>query len=218
MTLIDAIIARDLDAALAALAADPASASAPATQGTSPVCLAVYHGQFDIAAAIADTRGDLDIFEATVLGRVDRVRALVDANPAVLHAVAGDGFHPLGLAAYFKQPHIVRLLLDRGADPRQSAENGAQVQAIHAAVSSNQLEVVAWLLDAGADVNARQQQDYTPLMGAAANAREELLDLLLARGADPSLTTADGKTAAVIAREHGHEPIAARLDAVADTA
>jgi ankyrin repeat protein len=213
MTLIDAITARDLDAARAALAADPASASAPSSQGTSPVCLAVYYGQPAIAAAIADAKGDLDIFEAAVLGRVERVRALIDANPAEMHAVAGDGFHPLGLAAYFKQPAVVRLLLDLGADPRQAAANAARVQAIHAAVASDQPDVVAWLLDAGADVNARQQQDYTPLMGAAANARMELLDLLLARGADPSLTTADGKTAAALAREHGHEPIAARLDA-----
>lgn len=214
MTLIDAITAKDLDAARAALAADPAAASTPSSQGTSPVCLAVYHGQPGIAGAIAAAKGELDIFEAAVLGRADVVRALVDADPSMMHAVAGDGFHPLGLAAYFKQPDVVRLLLDRGADPRQAASNGARVQAIHAAVSSNQPQVVAWLLDAGADVNARQQQDYTPLMGAAANGRTELLDLLLARGADASLTTSDGKTAADIAREHGHESIAARLDAL----
>lgn len=214
MTLIDAIHAKDLGAARAALAADPASASAPSPQGTSPLCLAVYHGQPGIAAAIAEAKGELDIFEAAVLGRADRVRALIEADPAAMHAVAGDGFHPLGLAAYFKQPGIVRLLLDRGADPRQAAANSARVQAIHAAVSSNQPGVVGWLLDAGADVNARQQQDYTPLMGAAANGRTELLDLLLARGADPSLAAADGKTAAMIAREHGHAEIADRLDAL----
>lgn len=214
MTLIDAITAKDLDAARAALAADPASAATPSSQGTSPVCLAVYYGQPEIAEAVAASKGALDIFEAAVLGRLDRVRALVDADPSVVHAVAGDGFPPLGLAAYFRQPEVVRLLIDRGADVSQAAVNGAKVQAIHAAVSSNQPVVVGWLLDAGADVNARQQQDYTPLMGAAANARHAIVDLLLARGADPSLTTTDGKTAAVIAREHGHEDVAARLEAL----
>lgn len=213
MTLIDAITAKDLGAARAALAADPSSAWSPSPQGTSPVCLAVYHGQRAIADAIAESKGALDIFEAVVLGRADRVNGLLDEDAARVNAVAGDGFPPLGLAAYFKQPAIVRLLLDRGADVTQAAQNGARVQAIHAAVSSNQADVVAWLLDAGADVNARQQQDYTPLMGAAANARHEIIDLLLARGADPSLVTADGKTAAVIAREHGHDEVAARLDA-----
>ena len=55
--------------------------------------------------------------------------------------------------------------------------------------------------------------DYTPLMGAAANARLEILDLLLAHGADPSMKTTEGKTAADLAREHGHADVAARLEA-----
>ncbi len=211
MTLIDAIKAKDLTAARAALAADPASAASAAPGGPSPICLAIYYGQPEIADAIADAKGDLDIFEAAVLGRVDRVRAIADADPAAINAVAGDGFPALGLAAYFTQPAIARLLIDRGADVTQAARNATKVQAIHAAVASNQPEVVTWLLDAGANVNARQQMDYTPLMGAAANARAELLDLLLARGADPALTTTEGKTAADLAREHGHEDVARRL-------
>jgi ankyrin repeat protein len=142
------------------------------------------------------------------------VRGLLDADPSAASALAGDGFPALGLAAYFKQPAIVRLLLDRGADPNQAAANAAGVTALHAAVSSNQLQAAEWLLDAGADVNARQQMNYTPLMGAAANARAELLDLLLARGADPALVTTDGKTAADLAREHGHDGVAERLDAI----
>lgn len=215
MTLIDAITAKDLGAARAALAADPASASTPAPGGAAPICFAIYHGQPAIAEAIAEARGDLDIFEATVLGRVDRAGALVDADPALARAVAGDGFPVLGLAAFFGRPAVARLLLDRGADPNQAATNAAKVAPLHAAVAGNQPEIAAWLLDAGADVNARQQMDYTPLMGAAANARLALFDLLLARGADPSLRTADGKTAADLAREHGHEQIAARLDALA---
>nr|MDQ3070580.1 ankyrin repeat domain-containing protein [Acidobacteriota bacterium] len=93
------------------------------------------------------------------------------------------------------------------------AANVARVTALHAAVAADETRIARVLLDAGADVNARQQMDYTPLMGAAANARGDLLDLLLARGADPSLTTTAGKTAADLAREHGHEEVAARLDA-----
>ena len=210
--LIDAIKAKDLAAAQAALAADGAAARGASPEGTSAVCLAVYYGRPDIAEVIATAKGDLDIFEAAVLGRVDRLRDLIDANPAQISAVAGDGFHPLGLAAYFKQPAAVRLLLDRGADPNQAAANTAKVTALHAAVSSNQQEIVAWLLEAGADVNARQQIDYTPLMGAAANARTGLMEMLLSRGADPSMKTTDGKTAADVAREHGHADIAERLE------
>jgi ankyrin repeat protein len=211
-TLLDAIKAKDLEAARAAMAADPSAARGVSPEGASLVCLAVYYGQIDIAEAVAVAKDTLDVFDAAALGRVDRLTALLDADPSLANARAGDGFPALGLAAYFKHPAAVRLLLDRGADPNLAASNAAKVTALHAAISSNQLEIAEWLLDAGADVNARQQMDYTPLMGAAANARESLIDLLLARGADRTLTTTDGKTAADLAREHGHEATAARLE------
>ena len=213
MTLIDAIKAKDLDAAKAALAADPASARVASADGASPVCLAVYYGQREIAEAIAAVKGDLDVFEAATLGRTARLRELIEEDRSRLRAYAADGFYPLGLAAYFKHPDTVRMLLELGADVHQAANNPAKVQALHAAVSSNQPQIVRWLIEAGADVNARQQMDYTPLMGAAANARLDILEMLLAHGADPSLKTTDGKTAAQLAREHGHEEVAMRLEA-----
>ena len=69
----------------------------------------------------------------------------------------------------------------------------------------------ALLLGAGADPNARQQVGYTPLMGAAAAGRDDIADLLLEKGADPALVSEDGKTAADVAREHGHTALADRL-------
>lgn len=212
MTLIDAIKERQLDAARAALAADPAAAGTPSAEGTAPICLAMYYRVPEIAEAIAAVKGELDIFEAAVLGRVDQVRALVETDPRLAGAVAGDGFPVLGLACYLRQADVARLLLDRGADPNQAAANAAKVAPLHAAVAADAPAIAAMLLDAGADIDARQQMDYTPLMGAAANARLALLDLLLARGADPSLRTADGKSAADLARDHGHEEVAARLE------
>ncbi len=209
--LIEAIKTKDVAAARAVLAADPASARGTSPEGASLVCLAVYYGQAAIAEAIAGAKGDLDVFEAACLGRTTRLRELIEADRSQLRAVAGDGFYPLGLAAYFKQQDAVRLLLDMGADVHQVAGNAAKVTALHAAVSANQTQIVEWLLDAGADVNARQQMDYTPLMGAAANARVEIIDLLLARGADRAMKTTDGKTAADLAREHGHAEVADRL-------
>ena len=71
--------------------------------------------------------------------------------------------------------------------------------------------MVAALLDAGAQVNARQHGGFTPLHEAAQNGDAELVALLLSRGARRSLTTDKELTAYDLAYEAGHHEIAARL-------
>ena len=154
----------------------------------------------------------LTIFEAAALGRDDRVRELIDRDPASIDAWSPDGNTPLGLASFFARTTTVRLLLDRGANVLAAARNYMKVQPLHAAVSSRNPEIVALLLERGADPNARQQVGYTPLMGAAASGKRTLVDPLLESGADPALKAEDGKTAADVARDHGHPDLATELE------
>ncbi len=56
----------------------------------------------------------------------------------------------------------------------------------------------------GAPVNGRDDRDLTPLMLAAAAGRHDICLLLLAEGADPSLTTISGRTASELAMGAGH--------------
>jgi ankyrin repeat protein len=176
----------------------------------SPILAALYQGNRAEAERLADG-ATLTIFEAAALTRDDRIGALLDADPALANSWAPDGHTPLGLAAYFGGASTVRLLVERGADVGAAARNPMKVQPLHAAVASRNAEAVALLLERGADVNARQQVGYTPLMGAASAGREDFVDQLLAKGADRTLTSDDGKTAAAIAREHGHEALGDRL-------
>jgi ankyrin repeat protein len=97
--------------------------------------------------------------------------------------LSADGFPPVALAAFFGHPNVVRLLLDRGADPNQQAQNAMQVRAIHAAVARRSAEIVRMLLDAGADPNARQQGGYTPMDAAVQNGDQEIIALLVKHGA-----------------------------------
>jgi ankyrin repeat protein len=73
---------------------------------------------------------------------------------------------------------------------------------------------MALLLDRGADVNARHQMGFAPLHAAGGNGDAAMVDLLLARGADPQATTDDGKTAADYAAERGHAALAERLRSI----
>src|SRR5947199_337215 len=49
--------------------------------------------------------------------------------------------------------------------------------------------------------------DATPLHSAAGLGNRAMVERLLAAGADPQRKTKDGKTAADLAREHGHESL-----------
>jgi uncharacterized protein len=183
----------------------------------SPLLQAVYRGDKKKVAQLLAGRRDLDIFEASATGDIDRVRALLDKDPALASAYASDGFHPLGLAAFFRQPEVVRLLLERGADVAAPARNPLAVTALHSAVANDsgpvQMEIVTLLLDAGAPVNATHQGGGRPLHTAAFTGDTEVARLLLARGADTSLRTDEGKTPADIARERGHDAVARMLEA-----
>jgi ankyrin repeat protein len=58
-----------------------------------------------------------------------------------------------------------------------------RVQPLHSAVAARNAEIVRLLIAAGADVNARQQDDFTPLMAARQNGDAEIEQMLLDAGA-----------------------------------
>jgi Ankyrin repeat len=65
------------------------------------------------AAALIDRGAIVDIFAAAHLGMFDRLRALVDDDPSLVHARGGDGKTALHCAATVE---IARYLLDHGAE------------------------------------------------------------------------------------------------------
>lgn len=64
-----------------------------------------------------------------------------------------------------------------------------------AAAQSTNVRILRWLLDNGADVQARTPDKYTPLHLVAGRQLElEIFDMLLARGADIDTIASDGRT------------------------
>ena len=209
--MIEAAKAGDQGKVAELLATDPALAGARNERGESPIQQAQYRGHKEIVRMLLDAGGYRTVFEAAMVGDVDQVRAEITAKPALVKAYASDGFHLLGLAAFFARPEVVDLLLEHGADVNQAASNPMKVTAMHAAASSRQTGIVAKLLARGADPNARQHGGWTPLHGAAANGTEDMVRLLLAHGADPALRTDEGLSAKDLAASKGHPGVAALL-------
>ncbi len=196
--LFEAVQADDLPRLERLLAEDPARAHARNERGVSLLMTAAYFRREAMLAALLQAGAEPDLFEATVVGDVARVRALLAKDPGAARRVSSDGFPALTLAAHFGQRAVVELLLDAGADLEAVAEHPMRVRALHSAVASREtahiLGVVTTLVARGADVNSRQEGGWAPLHEAASRDLLDVARLLLDNGADPNAAGMDGRT------------------------
>src|ERR1700683_3729790 len=98
----------------------------------------------------------LAIFAAVIFGDAAEIETLLAGNRSLVNAVSPDGWLPLHLAAHFGHADAVRTLLNRGAKVSAPSTNAMRNTALHAAAAGRSATVAKLLLDAGADVNARQ--------------------------------------------------------------
>jgi uncharacterized protein len=209
-----AIDAGDEAGVAALLAGTPSLALGRDSDGVSALMHALYRARRAAAETIAAALPEIDIFEASALGRAQRVRELLAADRALAMSRSPDGFTALHFPAFFGGDGSVetaRALLEAGADPNARSNNDLWVLPLHSAVSGAHPEIVELLLVAGVDPNARQRHGWTPLHAAAQNGDARSQEALLAAGADPSLRNDDGRSAADLAQESGHAELAARL-------
>jgi uncharacterized protein len=210
--LLDAIAAGDDGRAVEVARRRPELREQPDEEGLLPAMRALYVRGRAVADGLAPPEQGLDVFLAAALGRVERVRELLDAEPGLVRSFSPDGFTPLHLACFSGGAETVRLLADRGAPLEERARNRfAQVPPLGTAAFARDLDAARALLDAGADPDGRGGLGFTPLHTAAQNGDAELVRLLLERGADTSVAAEDGLTAADRARAAGHEEVLALL-------
>lgn len=213
---LDAIRKGDLERLKKALQANPAVAAGRDEQGVSLLLQALYHRQPEMVEAMLAHRDTLDLFEAAALGHVEALAAALDVDPGdagpAVAAFSPDGFTALHLACFFGNEKTAALLLERGAEVAVMARNPLGVLPLSSAVAGGHVGIVRRLLAAGADVESRQAGGFTPLLGAAAGGKREMVELVLAYGADRGARSDDGRTATDLARERGHEELAALLE------
>ena len=130
-------------------------------------------------------RGRTPLHMAVRVGDISLIGLLLDLR-AEIEAKDENGWTPLHWAAHEEEPAVLALLLDRGADIH--ARDRGRNTLLHVAAQSNDnAGATALLLNRGADIGAVDGGGDTILHAAAITDEPEVVRLLLARGADPSV-------------------------------
>lgn len=179
--------------------------------GLSPIMVAAYYHEPQMAELLARKTVNLTIFEASATGSTSQLIRLLARDPDLVNAYAGDGFQPLGLAAFFGQRDAAGFLIRAGANVNSPARNDMRVAPLQSSAAGRHPKIVTLLLENGADPNAREQGGFTALHAAAQNGDLESIRALIFHGADLDLRTDDGKRAVDLAVQAGLEAAASLL-------
>jgi ankyrin repeat protein len=167
-------------------------------------------------------------FASGTLDSIDLIRKLladgVDVNARMTRNGMRDGqrnrFNRLGanalmLAAKVTDVEAMRVLMTAGADPVMPTADGTTALMVAAGLAlwnpgedggslegqeDEVLEAVRMLVEAGNDVNAANYRGETALHGVAFRGADNVLDYLIAQGADLDARTVDGWSPLAVAR------------------
>lgn len=151
----------------------------------------------DPSLAVANDRGRNLICAAAIRWDVPRLRLLLEFG-ADVNAADGGGHNPLYRAANGQGRAedgraAIELLLPHGADVNQVTGVGGMTP-LHMAARRGTSSIAEALLDAGADIEAKDKKGETPLRRAVNCGQEPMVRLLLSRGADPQSSDKYGRT------------------------
>lgn len=214
-TLLSAALQRE--AALAAAAAAGAGAAA-ALEPTAGLALAMEAGSAELALAFVQRgarvggvpprlhRSLTPLMWAAEAGSLALCEALLDRGACPNERATPDSRFPLLIAAVGGRRAVLELLLQRGAevDATMGDYQCARRSALLAAAAAGQVEMVALLCTAGADVNKFALRDgATALALAAARGSLPTVRILLASGALVNKACHDGTTPLHLAAAEG---------------
>src|SRR5215203_4691990 len=133
--IIAAVNADDAARVAELVAEDPSLASTRDLGGVSAVMLSRYRFHRATTDALLAVDPELDVFEATALGYIDRLRERLDEDHWRAKAYSADGFTALHFAGFFGKPEAARTLLEAGAEVNAYSTNEFKVQPLHSAAA-----------------------------------------------------------------------------------
>ncbi len=172
----------------------------------------------DIFNHLVSHGAPLDIYMAALTGNIERVRELLDQDPALINRISdchtgysGSG-SALTNAASGGHIEIVKLLLERGADPNLPVEGIApRGHSLYTAVSRGHTEIVKLLLEHGAYPNTEVESSADTLSIAISNGDSAVVELLCSYGAARNVNllahAGDILTAAAVSMPTHHWPM-----------
>lgn len=171
---------------------------------------AVAPGLADDAEAWFDARGESALHHA-VHGASEKVLALLlSIGHLPVDTLNARGETALHVACRKGDVVMVAALLEAGA-ARECRDAGGLTPLLATTLANGARKILGLLLDAGAEVDARDNRCVGALHVAAMRGDASLISWLLDHGADASNATENGTTALMLAAKIGHADCVARL-------
>jgi ankyrin repeat protein len=143
------------------------------------------------------------IHDAASQGSSAEVEKILTADPQAWRRLDSSGMTALLLAIKENHPEIVKLLLDRGADPNQKTPQNWSP--LHEAAVTGNPEIVSALLAKGANPRVFESQNHgTPLHIACFQGNQAICELLVKAGADLTARDREHLTPLFHAKDQGH--------------
>jgi cytohesin len=247
--LLHAVMAGNLEI-VRLLAAAGADVNDPAPDGMTPLILAITKHQEDVARFLiekgaspsapgpgfnalhaAAATSQMDVAKALLAGGADPnaplemplrlAAAFIPYNPELVTGrLSLVGATPFMLAAKSVDTQMMRLLLDAGANPLKTANDGTNALIVAAGLGKRSstdmfkfiryytwdetraIEAIKLCLQLGIDVNAANELGETALHGATYHAAHEVIKTLVANGANLNATNWSGQTPLRLAQGH----------------
>ena len=183
--------------------------------GFAPLFVAVQEGHGDVVQVLIAAGADIEaknkvgrspLLLASSLGNLDIVKMLVEAGAGVC-VTDNEGDTCLILATYCGHTETVRYLVGLpDVDVNQQGMNHQTALhiAVHSAVDEGHRDVMQVLIDAGADIEEKDENRASPLLFASRSGHLDIVKMLVEAGAGVCVTNKNGLTCLILASARGH--------------